>query len=70
MKSREHDQLVFPSLCPLKSRGEDLKNGFQIFQFRLNFNGTKTYFAEIFHTDIHEAQIFEIRWFRSTLKTE
>jgi len=26
-------KLVFLSLCPLKSRGEDFKNGFQIFQF-------------------------------------
>ena len=26
-------KLVFPSLCPLKSRGEDFKNGFQIFHF-------------------------------------
>jgi len=58
---------VFPSLCLLKSRGEDFKSGFQIFQFSLNFIGTKTYFAEIFHNDIHEAQIFEIRGFRSTL---
>ena len=39
---------------PLKSRGEDFKNAFQTFQFRLNFNGTKTQFAEIFNTDIHE----------------
>ena len=65
---RNTTKLVFPSLCPLKSRGEDFKNGFQIYQFRLNFNGTKTWFAEIFHTDIHEAQIFEIRGFRSTFK--
>ena len=39
---RNTTKLVFPSLCPLKSRGEVFKNGFQIFQFRLNFNGTKT----------------------------
>ena len=31
---RNTTKLVFPSLCPLKSRGEDFKNGFQIFQFR------------------------------------
>jgi len=28
---------VFPSLCPLKSRGEVFKNGFQIFQLRIAF---------------------------------
>jgi len=39
---RNTTKLVFPSLCPLKSRGEVFKNGFEIFQFRLNFNGTKT----------------------------
>jgi len=36
---------------------------------QLNFTGTKTQFAEIFHTDIHEAQIFKIRGFRSTLQS-
>ena len=30
---RNTTKLVFPSLCPLKSRGEDFKNGFQTFQF-------------------------------------
>ena len=39
---RNATKLVFPSLCPLKSRSEVFKNGFQIFQFRLNFNGTKS----------------------------
>jgi len=30
---RKTTKLVFPRLCPLKSKGEDFKNGFQIFQF-------------------------------------
>jgi len=30
---RNTTKLVFPSLCPLKSKGEDFKNGFQIFEF-------------------------------------
>jgi len=30
---RNTTKLVFPSLCPLKSRGKDFKDGFQIFQF-------------------------------------
>ena len=30
---RNTTKLVFPSLCPLKSRGEDFKNGFQIIHF-------------------------------------
>jgi len=38
-----------PNSCPKAfaeiktlTRGEDFKNGFQIFQFRLNFTGSKT----------------------------
>jgi len=30
---RNTTKLVFRGLCPLKSKGEDFKNGFQIFQF-------------------------------------
>jgi len=30
---RNTTKLMFPRLCPLKSKGEDFKDGFQIFQF-------------------------------------
>jgi len=65
---RNTTKVVFPSLCPLKSRGEDFKNGFQIFHFSWILLVPKHSLLKHFTLDIHEAQIFKIRGFRSTLQ--
>jgi len=68
MKSEEHDQTRVPKPLPAEIKRWRLQEWFSNIAVQLNFTGTKTLFAEIFHTDIHEAQIFKIRGFRSTLK--
>jgi len=68
MKSKEYDQTRVPKSLPAEIKRWRLQGWFSNISVQLNFTGTKTQFAEIFHTDIHEAQIFKIRGFRSTLK--
>ena len=68
MKSKEHDQTRVPKPLPAEIKRWRLQEWFSNISVQLNFTETKTQFAEIFHTDIHETQIFKIRRFRSTLK--
>jgi len=70
MKSKEHDQTRVLKPLPAEIKRSRLHQWFSNISVQLNFTGTKTQFAEIFYTDIHEAQIFKIRGFRSTLKLD
>jgi len=56
IKSKEHDQTRVPKPLPAEIKRWRLQQWFSNISVQLDFTGTKAYFAERFHTDIHEAQ--------------
>ena len=60
MKSKEHDQTRVPKPLPAQINRSRLQEWFSNISVQLNSTGTKTQFTEIFHTDIHETQIYKI----------
>jgi len=65
---RNTTKLEFPSLCPLKSRGEDFKNGFQIFQFSWILLVPKHSLLKYFTLTFTRHKSSKFEGFRSTLK--